>query len=156
MIALKIQPQVSFAYLHASGGDFREVAYLLSDVAPFYPNFKEWLFFKFQPEARLGMRDVLLACVDDQIVGLSLLKKTAAERKICTFYVVPSFRGRGLAYDLMDRSISAIGGSDTVITVSEERDAELFPTLNKFGFELSDSVQDMYRPGKKENIYRVG
>jgi GNAT superfamily N-acetyltransferase len=155
MTALKIHTPVSFSFVKFTDVSFKKIACHLGDVVPLYPNFKEWLYFKFKPEARLGLRSVLIAHADDQVLGLSLLKKTPAESKICTFYVVPGFRGMGVASKLMERSISLVGDLGATITVSEERNSELFPTLSKFGFELSSSVQDMYRVGRKENIYNI-
>lgn len=152
MFAIKINSTPRFS---RGGSDvsFKYIANCLSDVSGLYPNFKNWLYMTFRPGHLNGSRTVLFSYVGDKVSGISMLKHDLLERKICTFYVLPEFRGRGLGAELMNRSVDILGGKDIVITVSEERTADLYPTLMNSGFIFNGSSDGMYRSGKFENIY---
>jgi GNAT superfamily N-acetyltransferase len=123
----------------------------LSDVSSLYPGFDAWLNFK----VRRFERNIVLACHNDSIVGVSILKDSESEKKISTFYVAPDFRGQGIGQALMSKSLQLLDSYDTFITVSEERNIELFPLLQRNGFVLDKAVPDLYRLGKDELFYRL-
>lgn len=138
-------------------GDFpiKEIAASLADVGSLYPEFKSWLYFTFRAGMINNQRKIIVAHHDGQVAGLSLLKKNTEEKKICTFYVRPEFRGYGLGTDLMSESLGVLGHNDIGITVSEERHDELYPLLSASGFTLVSVKSDHYRNGKDEMFYNL-
>ena len=153
MIANIVRPVIRYGYLSAMNVDFMLIASHLSAVSHLYPGFKEWLYFKFKPEFLSGSREVLIAYDGNNIAGLSLLKISKLENKVCTFYVMPKYRGLKIGHDLMDRSLSILHNRNVLISVSEERESELSCVLKSSGFKLDYKTEGIYRPGIVESFY---
>ncbi|MEX5500800.1 GNAT family N-acetyltransferase [Pseudomonas syringae] len=155
MIATTVRPVIRYDYLSAMSVDFMFIANHLSAISHLYPGFKEWLYFKFKPEFLSGSRDILVAYDGNNIAGLSLLKFSDFEHKICTFYVMPAYRGLSIGHELMNRSLSFLCKRNVSISVSQEREAELYPVLKNSGFRLDRKVEGAYRSGVVESFYSV-
>ena len=155
MIATIVRPIIRYDYLSALSVDFMFIANHLSAVSHLYPNFKEWLYFKFKPDFLNGSRDILVAYDGNNIAGLSLLKFNGLEHKICTFYVMPAYRGLSIGHELMDRSLSLLCNRNVLISVSQEREIELYPILKNSGFRLDHKIEGAYRSGVVESFYSV-
>lgn len=155
MIATVVRPVIRYDYLSAMNVDFRFIASHLSAISNLYPGFKEWLYFKFRAEFISGSRDILVAYEGGNIAGLSLLKFDTAEHKVCTFYVLPEYRGLGIGHDLMDRSLSLLCNKDVLISVSQEREIELSSVLKQSGFKLHHKTEGLYRAGAVESFYVI-
>lgn len=123
----------------------------LKDVSFLYPNFDSWLNFK----VRRNGRSILIAHDGNELAGVSILKNDIDEKKISTFYVAPHFRGQLLGQELMTKSLQFLDSGETLITVSEERNSELFPLLNSNGFKLQKIVSNVYRTDKDELFYSL-
>ena len=117
----------------------------LKDIAPLYPNFDTWLNFTFRRNISSGERNIVLATDGTNILGLSLLKKTQEENKICTFYVPKQYRGMNIGNELMNKSLTILDSQDSFITVADERHSELKPLLSSNGFRLTKSISSLYR-----------
>ncbi|NBA84044.1 GNAT family N-acetyltransferase [Pseudomonas putida] len=133
----------------------KEIAVSLADVGLLYPGFKNWLYFTFRAGMINNQRKIIVAHQNGEVAGLSLLKNTVEEKKICTFYVLPEFRGYGLGGDLMSKSLQILDRNGIEITVSEERHEELSPLLSSSGFTLVSVKSDYYRNGKDEIFYKL-
>ncbi|HEC1609922.1 GNAT family N-acetyltransferase [Pseudomonas aeruginosa] len=133
----------------------KEIAASLADVGSLYPGFKSWLYFTFRAGMNKNQRKIIIAHRNGIIAGLSLLKKTTEEKKICTFYVLPEYRGYGLGGELMNESVRHLDHKDIGITVSEERHNELSPLLISSGFTLESIKPGHYRNGKDEIFYKL-
>jgi len=131
-----------------------EVKDILDDISHLYPNFNSWLRFKFQQSnIDRGLRKILVATTSQGVVGVALLKKQNGEKKICTFFVSPSYRGLGIGSKLMHLSFAWLETEKPMITVSEERKESLDPILKKFNFCLSKTLLGYYRDNKLEYFY---
>lgn len=155
MIALKCKPKMLLEQVSYDSASFCSLAHTLSHVSLYYPNFKEWLYFTFRKEMISGTRSIVVAHDQGRVAGLALLKNSSAEKKICTFYVLPSFREIGLGHQLMDASIACLGNKDTTITVAEERNSELYPLLKSKGFSLEKKITGLYRDNVDEYFYSL-
>lgn len=131
---------------------YSQIASLLKEVSPLYPNFDAWLAFKFFRGLKSDGRKVAVAHDGDQILGAALLK-TQEENKICTFYVLPEFRDLKIGSNLMSFALSTFGSESVSITVSDERLDELSPLLKSKGFELTSSHKDLYRTNISEHFF---
>lgn len=134
---------------------FSTLNHLLSDVSPLYPNFNVWLNFTFRRNLASGERRILVAHDGDNLLGCALLKSAADESKICTFYVEPLARDRGIGRQLMQYSLENLDNPNTIITVSDDRQAELAPLLKSSGFSLQQQLSDHYRPQHSEFVYSL-
>lgn len=139
MSGIIIKPSIKFE-LAAPNFDVTKIVPALESVAPLYPEFNSWFKNKFLTNFYKGERDILLAHNGDKLCGLSLLKRSPEENKICTFYVMPEFQGKALGSQLMDKSIEYFRGNDVLISVSNERLTELYPVLAAKGFVLDECV----------------
>lgn len=127
----------------------------LKDIAPLYPNFNSWLNFRFRRNISSGERNIILATDGSNVLGLSLLKKSKVESKICTFYVPKEYRGMNIGKDLMSKSLSILDNQSSFITVADERHKELKPLLDSSGFKLIKSIDALYREDSTEHFYSL-
>lgn len=155
MIALNSKSKVHFDHLKHMNIEFTALAQTLSSIGGYYPNFKNWLYFSFRKEMIEGKRSIVLARDGNIIAGMSLLKHTIDERKICTFYVSPSYRGCGIGSQLMDQSTAYLGEKNINITVAEERNSELYPLLISKGFTIEQKISGYYRNAVDEYFYSL-
>ncbi len=142
--------EVTFEFI----GSIEAVKDILNDIKDLYPNFENWLMFKFQKSnIELGLRNIIVARTPAGVVGVALLKKQQEERKICTFFVSPSYRKKGIGSQLMELSLDWLETKKPLITVSEERKPFLEPLLRKFNFCQSKALLGFYREDKFEYFY---
>jgi ribosomal protein S18 acetylase RimI-like enzyme len=135
--------------------DYSSLRIILADVAPLYPNFETWLNFSFRRNLSSDERQLVLAYSGNQIAGVALLKNTFDEKKISTLYTCPQFRGQHVGDNLIELALAELDNADTFITVSKERNEELYPLLKSKGFKLSQSIDDLYREGNTEHFYKL-
>ncbi len=154
MSGIIVKPSIKFE-LAEPNFDVTNIVPALESVAPLYPEFNSWFKDKFLTSYYKGERDILLAHNGDKLCGLSLLKKSPEENKICTFYVMPEFQGKALGSQLMDKSIEYFRGNDVLISVSNERLTELYPVLAAKGFVLDECVEHMYRYDNIEHFFKT-
>lgn len=153
MVGIVVKPSISIESVD-SNFDVSKINHALDDVSKLYPDFQSWFRNKFIPSFNVGERSILVAHNGNELCGVSLLKKTLEEDKICTFYVLPEFRGQKLGEALLDRSLEYFSTPDVVISVSKERVEELYPVLRSRGFQLESCIEDLYRKGNKEHFYK--
>ena len=134
---------------------FATLSNFLNDVSYLYPNFSAWLNFTFRRNLSSGQRQIVLAHDQTKIIGICLLKNTASEKKICTYYVEPSYRGLGIGGKLLSTSLELLDSGDSFITVSAERKTEIEQSLKTKGFKAYKSIQGLYREESAEFIYRL-
>lgn len=154
MTTLIVKP--SYKIVTASKNfDINKINVALKEVAPLYPDFENWFNNKFLPSFYMGKREILYVHKNDKLCGISLLKKTKEENKICTFYILSEARGRGLGNDLLDKSLEYLGREETVISVSNERITELYPMLSSKGFILDHCIEHLYRHENIEHFFKT-
>lgn len=135
--------------------DITKINAALNEVAPLYPDFEDWFNNKFLPSFYVGKREILYAYSDDKLCGISLIKKTEEENKLCTFYILSEARGKGLGSDLLDKSLEYFQNESTIISVSNERLTELYPMLSSKGFVLDNCIEHMYRHENIEHFFKT-
>ncbi|EHH0709562.1 GNAT family N-acetyltransferase [Vibrio vulnificus] len=149
-----IKPAFKFELVD-SNFDMKKIVPALESVAPLYPEFNSWFKNKFLTNFYEGKRNILLAHNGDKLCGLSLLKTSPEENKICTFYVMPEFQGKALGSQLMEKSLEYFQGKEVLISVSNERLTELYPVLAAKGFVLDECVEHLYRYENIEHFFKT-
>lgn len=155
MMAAHVPSKTCIRYITQQNADFKSLKHFLLPISPMYPGFDVWLNFTFRRNLASGKRQIVTAYYGSELAGVALLKSDLTERKICTFYISESFRGLGIGPKLLDIAINTLNGSDSFITVSEERNGELSPLLYSKGFRLIDTVPKLYRPDSTEYFYSL-
>lgn len=155
MIKTNMLTNTRFEFEVLQDVDFQSIRGFLGDVAPLYPNFDAWFYFKFCRNLASGQRKMAIAHDGSQMLGVALLKQDLYESKICTFYVSPEFRGLGVGCELMDLALNTLDDSNAFITVSDERKEELTPLLSSRGFRITSSQEGLYRDLCTEHFFRL-
>lgn len=129
----------------------------LADLAFEYPFFTEWLEKVFKELTLTDSRLILLCCDNGifDIKGVSILKKTSDEKKICTLRVVKSYRNQGIGSCLLQKSVELLEDNKPLITVSGIHMKEFSSFLKKRGFVLKDKVKSLYKRGSYEYFFNV-
>jgi ribosomal protein S18 acetylase RimI-like enzyme len=155
MYSINVLVKEKIEYEASSKIDFISLRNILADVSPLYPNFDAWLNFTFRRNLNSDERQLVLAYNGNQIAGVALLKNTLDEKKISTLYTCPQFRGQNIGHNLIELALVELDSADTFITVSKERNAELYPLLKSKGFKLSQSIDNLYREDNTEHFYKL-
>ncbi len=130
----------------------REVLVLSMIVKNDYPDYKEWFNTVQVPGLYTNERNIIIAHINDKIVGFVSLKKTPNEKKICTFYVEKSFRKNKIGTILVERAISYLEESRPLITIPMDKLHEFIRIANKYNWEISDIRENLYRTTTPEVI----
>ncbi|MFK4132412.1 GNAT family N-acetyltransferase [Pseudomonas luteola] len=120
---------------------------LLADT---YPDIQEWLYLKVIPDLTTGKRVVLSVADNEEIMAFSVLKDNKTEKKICTLYVLESFRLRGVGSLLIHESVKYLGHKNIHLSVSEDNYESIKSLLEKHGFNKVKEVRDEYCMGITE------
>jgi hypothetical protein len=123
----------------------KKVYFVLKDLNQEYPNFESWFNSKVIPDIKWGDRNTVLKIDNDKIAGISILKKTNLEKKICTFRVVDEYQRSGVGRDLMIDSFHYLETESPIITVSESRKHEFSKLLERFRFKLHSKEKSYYQ-----------
>lgn len=117
-----------------------------------YPKISQWFQAKVEPGIIKGDRSIILAKSGENLAGFTILKNASEEKKICTFYVYPKFRGCGVANDLFQESFRVLGTTKPLMTIPENRFKQFSKYVDEFGFELANRDY-VYQNDTKELIF---
>lgn len=143
---------------HPLVGNINNVYQSLIDLNFDYPEFHSWYYNKVIPGISNNEREILLCLVhsgDDRldVGGVSILKNTADEKKICAFRVAEAFRGNGVAKTLFEKSFELLGTEKPLITISDKRIGMFKKHIGRYGFEKVNELKDYYSRGHTEYCY---
>lgn len=133
--------------------DPRSLFVLLAGLEEIYPGFREWYLCKVVPGIRRGDRAMFAEVNDSCVVGLSIVKRSATERKICTLWKDPAIAGDATAARLMRSAMAWLETEKPSFTVPSDRIQRLRPVLNEFGVGAGMAVGQLYRPGIEEFLF---
>lgn len=125
----------------------------LAPLKATYPGFSSWYWSKVVPGVLRGTRAILRQGSLNDPSGLAIVKRDAAENKICTLWVSEAGRGRGLGRELLEEAIDWIGDDHPLFTVPAQRYQEFQPLMERFRFNETQRLNSLYRPGVVEHIY---
>lgn len=133
---------------------FVSIKEFLSCMSCDYPNFDLWLE-KIQTQLDTEVRSIIVckSTSDDEILGVSILKKSSIENKICTLRVSSKYQRMHIGSRLMEISLRILEDEKPLITVSEDHIDEFSTLLRHFGFKYKNKVKSLYIKGKYEYFY---
>lgn len=117
-----------------------------------YPDYKNWFMTKQLPGIYDNTRNIIIAHIDENIVGFASLKKTKEEKKICTFYVEKSFRKNRIGSLLVTKAIEYLEEEKPLITIPMDKLNEFIKISNKYGWKITDIQENLYRTTVPEVI----
>ena len=130
----------------------KEVLALSMLVKNDYPDYKEWFTTVQVPGIYTNERNIIIAHINDRIVGFVSLKKTKTEKKICTFYVEKSFRKNKIGTTLVEKAIEYLEESCPLITIPMDKLHEFIKIANKYNWKITDIKENLYRTTTPEVI----
>lgn len=86
-----------------------------------YPEHCRHYYGKYVPGMFTGEREIIICYVEGRSAGIVILKKVAAECKICTLYVEPDYRRQGIATELLQQTFAWLGTTKPLIAIAEKR-----------------------------------
>jgi hypothetical protein len=122
-------------------------------VTRLYPGFEAWFSGKVIPGMRTGERQILTSAVGGKLAGVAICKRSDIESKLCTLWVAPEARGRGIAADLAGGAFAWLGTIKPLFTVPAERLAEFQGLLRAWSFSDHVACSGMYRPQRVEHVF---
>lgn len=129
-----------------------DILILSMQVKDDYPNYKNWYQTIQVPGLYDGTRNIIIAHIADKIVGFVSLKKTPNEKKICTFYVDKSFRRNQIGMLLATKAVEYLEEDKPLITIPMDKLNDFTKIANKYGWEISDIKENLYRTTTPEVI----
>lgn len=128
----------------------REVFNNISHLEEAYPNFADWFFSKVTSGLVNGTRSLIIELRDGKMAGVSILKDTLTEKKICTISVADEFKAKGLGYRMFEKSMRQLNTDKPLATVSEDRMPEFEKIFRHLNYEYSAEYHGLYLPKKSE------
>jgi len=151
---MKIEILQSYKYDPAHQIYYNQVPVLTRTIAETYPGYKKWFQDKFMVGLQNETSRAYCFAVDGlTLAGLSLLKNTPEEKKICCLCVSPNYRRMGLASKLMQSSLDLLHTTKPLMTISNNNLNQWQTLIKRFGFELSRTQAGAYRPDLVEYFY---
>ena len=121
--------------------------YLLTDYNKLqYPDYYRWYFQTNIPRILEGSGEAIFYLDGFEIVGLSMLKKTKEEAKICTLLINEDYRKKGNSSIILEDSFEFLGTDKPIITIPEKRLDEFSKIIEAYGWEETSTSDEYYSP----------
>lgn len=119
-----------------------------------HPEFSAWYSGLFTDDLRLKPEYEIVICEKEyEIAGVTILKSTKEEAKICTVYVAEQYRHNGLGRRLMELSLEWLENEKPVMMLDKSKEPDFAGILKHFGFVFQEENYGLHNPGKIELIY---
>lgn len=115
-----------------------------------YPNFNTWFNNKIITGILSGERILLLVYKNNELAGVSILKNTPVEQKICTLYVFPKYQSQGIGVQLFKKSMAILESDKPLLSVSQDRLSLYDKLFAYFGYDFVENYHGLYVPQKNE------
>lgn len=86
-----------------------------------YPGYVNWFYGTCIPGVIRDEREIYFALDGLTLSGLSVVKKSKDERKLCTLYVDEDRRHESIGRKILDKSFEYLGTTKPLITIPENR-----------------------------------
>ena len=119
--------------------------YLLTDYNHLqYPDYYKWFYTKSIPRIFTKTGDIIFYLNGFDIIGLTILKKTEEEKKICTFLINEEYRKKGYSKQLMEDSFTYLETDKPIITIPKIRLEEFSKIITAYDFKETSKTNDYF------------
>lgn len=125
------------------------------DFSKYYPNHYFWFFNIHLKEVVNGNRDTLFIEDNDQIIGVANIINNHDLKKICTLYIIPEYRNKGIGTKLIEKVFSILKTTKPQATVTEKNLDNISLIANKYDWKIVEKIDGLYKEGLTEIIYNV-
>lgn len=109
-----------------------------------YPNHFKWYWTKALPRVLNGTGEIIICIVNNNVAGVTILKKNGRERKICTLYVVEDYRKKHIATNMLEYAFKYLETTKPLITIADYK-VPLFESLiKKYHWKLIQTMEKGY------------
>ena len=124
---------------------------LFEKVGESYPDFDYWLEQKVLSDLKLGNRDLIISSIKGEIAGFVLTKDS--EKKVCTIFVKPEYRNKGIADKLLSISKEKLGTNYPKLTVGRKKYPMFRKLFDKHNFKITKEIKGYYKPEETEIFF---
>ena len=130
----------------------QDVLILSMQVKQDYPDYRSWFINTQIPGLYDNTRNIIIAHINNKIVGFVSLKKTPTEKKICTFFVEKNFRRNKIGTILVEKAVDYLEESRPLITIPMNKLNEFIRIGNYYNWQITDIKENLYRTSTPEVI----
>ncbi len=135
----------SFINNHMLFGKIAQSAYCVTDhICREYPKHFNWYWTKQIPRVLNGTGEVIICTIDNNIAGVTFLKKDDTEAKICTLLVVDKYRGKHVATKLLNKAFKYLDTTKPCITIADYKIPMFSGIIQKYGWKLTQTTKRGY------------
>jgi len=128
-----------------------EIYLLTQHLNETYPGYKDWFYNKQIKGCLISNRNIIFVRNSEgKIIGISSLKKSKQEKKICTLFVLEPYRNKGVKDLLLEESFSYLETDKPLITINEENLGIFQKTIEDYNWKLVEVVEGIYRRNNRE------
>ena len=128
-----------------------EIYLLTKHLNKIYPGYKDWYYNKqIKGCLDLNRNIIFIRNNEDKIIGISSLKKTKEEKKICTLFILEPYRNKGIKKILLEESFKYLETEKPLITISEENLDIFKSTIEEYNWKLIEIVDGIYKSNHRE------
>lgn len=118
--------------------------YLLTDYnCKQYQNYYKWFYTKGIPRIFDNKGEIYFYLDGFIVVGLTILKKTKLERKICTLLINEEYRKKGYCKELLETSFNYLETDKPLITIPEKRIKDFQNIITSYNWQETE-ISDLY------------
>ncbi len=107
-----------------------------------YPEYYKWFYGKSLPRVLNGTGEIMFYLDAFTIVGLTILKSTEEEKKMCTFMISEKYRKRGYSKQLLEDAFVYLKTERPVITIPKFRLEEFSKIIDAYGWIATSETDD--------------
>lgn len=148
--------KINFLSQHLKDIDYDELClqlyYLTDHLTSDYPHHKEWFFKKHLPFIGKD-REIIYLTFHRNICGVAFLKKTALEKKICTFYVTEHSRNRGVGHLLLEECFKYLETTKPLISMPKYKVRYFLYYVYKYDWKITQILQEFYNKDNDEVVF---
>lgn len=131
--------------------DYLETLDLIKVLGNYYPNFNHWYWNKVIPRIEDNINTIIMGYNKNQLVGISIIKNSEDEKKLCALRVKDEFKNKGYGLHMIDKSLNLLNTDKPLCSVSSDMIndySRIF--INKYQFDLTYVYNGLYTKGKLE------
>jgi GNAT superfamily N-acetyltransferase len=128
--------------------------YKLTDfIVRDYPNHCRHFWIKYVPGIFNHTREIIGIAIDDKLVGVVIAKKAGGEAKICTLFVIPEYRGCGIAKQLLERAFEYLGTSSPLISICASKLPLFQGLIERYEWQQTQVLAGHYTRTEDEVVF---
>ena len=131
--------------------DFLNSFKLIENLKDHYPDFNNWYWNKVIPRIEEDISTIIMCYMRNELIGISIIKKSLKENKLCAVRIKEEFKNRGYGLYIIDESLKILNNNKPLCSVSSEMIndySRMF--INRYNFDLTHVYNGLYTKGKLE------